>query len=229
MRRFFAALPYFCLALPAAAQEGPSFDCAKATTKVEKQICDDWTLSAYDRWVAQLYKDLRGALDAKGQEALKAEQRAWLKDERNACEKAKPTAELDASGAIWSCLYSAYEGRTVVLAQTNELVLDGVDPGIGWSGAYGYDDGHSGGSLLLLRLAEGFVFQISSVTGPGSHICDLSGANPEQGPDLLIWQEDGGSCAITFARTEAGIDISSSGCQDWCGANGYFDAAYSPK
>ena len=232
MRRLPPALPLLCLllpALPAAAQEGPSFDCAKAATRVEKQICDDWTLSAYDRWVAELYRDLRGALDAEGQAALKAEQRAWLKQERNSCEKAPASGELDAAGALWSCLYQAYQGRTVALAQTLELVLDGVDPGLGWSGAYGYDDGHSGGSLLLLRLAEGFSFQITSVTGPGAHICELYGSNPDEGPDLLIWQEDGGSCAITFARTQDGIEIGSTGCQDWCGANGYFDAAYTPR
>lgn len=230
MRRLaLLALALLLPALPAAAQEGPSFDCAKAATKVEKQICEDWTLSAFDRWVAQLYKELRGALDAKGQEALKAEQRAWLKEERNACEKAKATAELDAAGALWSCLYRAYEGRAVVLAQSQELLLDGVDPGLGWSGTYAYDDGFSAGSLLLLRLAEGFVFQISSVSGPGAHICDLSGSNPEQGPDLLIWQEDGGSCAITFARGDSGVAISSNGCRDWCGANGTFDADYLPR
>ena len=76
-------------AAAAAADYGPSFDCAKASTTVEKAICDDSTLSDFDRWVGQLYKGLSAELDSAGQAALKAEQRGWLKDERNACASAK--------------------------------------------------------------------------------------------------------------------------------------------
>ena len=225
MHRLLAALPLLALlqAPPAAAQEGPSFDCAKAATKVEKQICDDWTLSAYDRWVAQLYKELRAKLIAEFQEALKHEQREWLKGDRNACEKAK-------ADALWSCVYRAYQRRAVQLSQSQEVALDLAEPPDGWSGAYAYDDGHSQGAMTLLRFDAGFTFQISSVTGQGSHICDLTGEGAESNGDLMVWQESGGSCAITFAKTEDGsVRVSSNGCAEWCGANGYFDADYSPQ
>ncbi len=214
-------------AAPAAAESGPSFDCAKAASKVERQICDDWMLSSYDRSLAELYKGLRAELDSKGQETLKAEQRAWLKQERNACETAKATAETDAEGARAACLYTAYEGRLLVLAQQLELVLDGSNPGEGWSSSYSYDDGFSSGGLTVLRMPTGFAFQILTVSGPSAHICDIAGTDLEEGPDLLLWQDpDAGQCRVTFARVDGGVAVSSTACQDLCGAHGYFDATY---
>lgn len=62
--------------------QAASFDCAKAGTKVEKQVCSDQHLSKLDDHLATQY----GKVLALAQEktALKAEQIAWLKA-RNAC------------------------------------------------------------------------------------------------------------------------------------------------
>jgi uncharacterized protein YecT (DUF1311 family) len=54
-----------------------SFDCAKASTKVEKMICGDIELSARDSTLAIFYK--RAMNVSADKEQLKQEQRAWLK------------------------------------------------------------------------------------------------------------------------------------------------------
>lgn len=61
---------------------GVSFDCAKATTKVEKMICTNPVLSALDENLSKAFKEALKATDDK--EQLKKEQFLWMKD-RNQC------------------------------------------------------------------------------------------------------------------------------------------------
>jgi uncharacterized protein YecT (DUF1311 family) len=82
------------LVLFAGAAAGASFDCAKAGTHVEKQVCADPGLSRLDEALGNEYR----AAIARGDTSLKSEQQAWLKQVRNACH----TAE---------CLRQAYEAR----------------------------------------------------------------------------------------------------------------------
>jgi uncharacterized protein len=64
---------------------GPSFDCAKAATSVEKMICADAELSRLDVELARVYDTaLKKSTD---QAALKQQQRDWL-TVRNSCEDA---------------------------------------------------------------------------------------------------------------------------------------------
>jgi uncharacterized protein len=61
------------------APPGPSFDCSRAATVVEKQICRTPQLSDLDRDIAQLYVqalDVLGAVDA---DALRTDQGLWPK------------------------------------------------------------------------------------------------------------------------------------------------------
>lgn len=64
-----------------AAETQPSFDCAKATTKVEREICGEYAsdLRAADRDIAILYKRAK-SIDS----GVVGSQRAWLK-QRNRC------------------------------------------------------------------------------------------------------------------------------------------------
>ena len=77
-----------------------SFDCAKATTLVEKAICADSELSARDVALMAAYK--HALVEASDANRLKAEQRAWLKNVRNKC--------LDVT-----CLFTAYDQRIAAL------------------------------------------------------------------------------------------------------------------
>lgn len=61
----------------------PSFDCAKASNKVEKLICDDRELSKLDVDLSKAYQSARDASTDKDQ--LKKDQISWVKLSR-ACE-----------------------------------------------------------------------------------------------------------------------------------------------
>lgn len=84
----------------------PSFDCSKATTFVEKAICNNVKIARLDKKMARLYaqyksafffEDNRKSLEKK----LKKEQRKWIQ-KRNKCEFSK---------TYRSCLIKRYEGR----------------------------------------------------------------------------------------------------------------------
>jgi uncharacterized protein YecT (DUF1311 family) len=80
----------------AAEMVGPSFDCAKAGTPVEKLICATPSVSALDLKLSESYKTLlRLSEDKPG---LKKEQALWIKTKRNVCETV-------------DCLQSAYQSR----------------------------------------------------------------------------------------------------------------------
>ena len=78
---------------PLLAQEGPSFDCAKAASSVETLICEDGELAQLDQSVAARYATALAAaqgLDAGADAAvaeLRAFQRGWIKG-RDECWKA---------------------------------------------------------------------------------------------------------------------------------------------
>lgn len=71
----------WCLFFGAPAQAA-SFDCAKATTKIEKLICADVELSRLDEELAAAYK--AALQDEKRVEPLRQAQKQWIK-KRNGC------------------------------------------------------------------------------------------------------------------------------------------------
>lgn len=77
-----------------------SFDCGKATTKVERLICANTTLSKLDEELAAAYKT--ALQDKKQSDFIRQTQKQWMK-ERNGC-----------SDAV--CVKRAYEDRLKVLA-----------------------------------------------------------------------------------------------------------------
>jgi uncharacterized protein YecT (DUF1311 family) len=94
MRRTPSLFLLLAFALLASPVFGAGFDCAKATSRVEKQVCADPALSQLDEALANEY---RSAL-ADGDSSLRASQLAWLKQRRDACKSAE-------------CLVQAYKDR----------------------------------------------------------------------------------------------------------------------
>lgn len=92
-----------------------SFDCAKATTEVEKEICADTELSILDDRLAAAYR--RALVVATDKDALRREQREWLA-KRDAClgqnclktEHESRMAELDRH------LRDGKEGRSALIS-----------------------------------------------------------------------------------------------------------------
>jgi uncharacterized protein len=89
----YCVLAGLLMASPAFAQQGPSFDCAKAESAAEKLVCNDADLAALDRLVAERFAaavNVAKGLDAGAEETeadLRAYQRGWIKG-RDECWKA---------------------------------------------------------------------------------------------------------------------------------------------
>lgn len=77
-----------CLASASAWPAPPSFDCAKASSEVEKLICGDPELAQLDRSLSDLYHRVLEDTPAGEQKRLKTEQRGWVKG-RDDCWKAE--------------------------------------------------------------------------------------------------------------------------------------------
>ncbi len=90
------------------AASAASFDCAKATARIEKAICADTALSDLDEYLGRYFAGASQTLND-GAACLKTEQRQWLKTIRANC-------KLDTT-----CLKDVYLNRLAA--------LDGLQPG----------------------------------------------------------------------------------------------------
>lgn len=108
----FASLSTLVLASPAMAQEAPSFKCSEnMSSSVQALICKTPDLAALDRTLAATY---RTALKKAGNRAnaLKAEQRGWIKG-RDDCWK---------SDDATACVRDSYGQRIIELQTAYSLV-----------------------------------------------------------------------------------------------------------
>ncbi|NEX93548.1 pentapeptide repeat-containing protein [Caulobacter sp. 17J65-9] len=93
---------------PAPEPTGPSFDCAKASTPVERRICDGsaWGVAELDRNLAELYRMTLAA-----GHTTTADQQRWL-GTRSACLDPKRFQDAD------DCLRTWYAARIAVLQKS---------------------------------------------------------------------------------------------------------------
>lgn len=75
-----------------------SFDCTKATTKVEKLVCKNAEISTLDDELDKAYKIALSKSNAEQKQLLGVDQRHWMKDIRDACK------DMD-------CVKLAYQNR----------------------------------------------------------------------------------------------------------------------
>ncbi|UYN93159.1 MAG: DUF4163 domain-containing protein [Enhydrobacter sp.] len=73
------------LSFPAFARQGPSFDCARASTAVERAICEDAALGRADRDLAAAYAALGGRLNGAARDHLRQDQLRWIAARNDAC------------------------------------------------------------------------------------------------------------------------------------------------
>lgn len=84
--------------------QGPSFDCNKATYKSEKIICSSRELGILDLALANAYRDVVARITPDGKRALRNQQNYWLRNIREQCHDI-------------SCLRSLYEERISYLKE----------------------------------------------------------------------------------------------------------------
>lgn len=115
MNRLVLAVAVLCQSAMVA--RAASFDCAKASTQVERVICSDPTLSDLDMRVAQAYRAAAGGQDAV---AIRTEQRQWLSEVRSKCTDVR-------------CLTEAYNARLEALrrGQHRTSGVSRCDPPVG--------------------------------------------------------------------------------------------------
>ncbi len=65
---------------PPGAHAAPSFDCRRASSVVEKELCGVPELGDLDRGIATLFTQALAVLNTADAGALRAEQRTWLHD-----------------------------------------------------------------------------------------------------------------------------------------------------
>ncbi len=100
-----------------------SFDCAKAASKSEKQICANPQLSALDEELARVYDTAKNQLSPESQKLFISGQKSWLKFHSSSCfydQSAKPADKTSSS----QCQIQEYKSRIESLRKTGTLVYD---------------------------------------------------------------------------------------------------------
>ncbi|MDP1966324.1 MAG: DUF3298 domain-containing protein [Reyranella sp.] len=119
-----AALLGLIATTSALAQGGASFDCAKASSAVERAICKNPQLAKADREMAAIYSTLVAKLTGQAKDHLAKDQVRWVGNRSRAC-----TGDAD---AISDCLKGRYAART----ETLKVLADGVYPFISEHAVY---------------------------------------------------------------------------------------------
>ena len=121
-RRLLAALAVTAPALAHAA-DGPSFDCARVTSTVNRLICASPDLSARDRQLADHFRALLGQPAVDGA-ALRREEAAWLRDVRDACADAECVAQAYAARDAELLRRSRHAASPAADDETRPFVVD---------------------------------------------------------------------------------------------------------
>lgn len=219
-------LPFLAFALLAAAQAqaqtGPSFDCRKASSEVEKTICADPKLAALDLRVSRAYAEALKRLDARGAEALRQDQRSFQATLAYGLEwdegKPKDKRIFDLGSS---------------LTHRAEL-LTGIDaaPAGRWAGTW---SNHYGGIDIETK-GQGFSVAVNgAMPVTGNWVCDIKGTAKVEGSGLVFsGDDDGTSDGWTYRLTRDGdrLTFSQTGPKGekhgspTCGRNGSMEGSY---
>jgi uncharacterized protein len=109
---FSLALARILLSHPAAIAQSPqpSFDCSKATTRIESIICSDPELAELDANLGRVYKQEYARLVGDDRKGLITNQRQWISSRNAQCNQ----PEL---GETKACIIQLTKSRLAVLAQ----------------------------------------------------------------------------------------------------------------
>lgn len=102
----------------------PSFDCAKAASRVEKLICSSEALSQLDSDLAEAYRTaLRDVTWSSANRRIRADQKNWL-SRRNQCASAKCLRRLYHTriGALYSELDDSEDSGTEPIADVGSMM-----------------------------------------------------------------------------------------------------------
>jgi uncharacterized protein len=199
------------LMLTSAAIAGPSFDCEKATSDVEKVICqDDGPITGggsawLDRQLARLYAIAKERLPPKERSSLVAAQQKFLRD-RDAC-FARPRCRLE----------GVYRARLTAIARAM-----GDDRAFQVFGAGGQ---LQTGQLQIARFGKSAAISIWTVGG-NDHVCQFEQDGLPLGDDGAVrFYDEQLTFRIVVAPVEGGLQVTTEG-HEHCGARASMDGIY---
>jgi len=96
----------------------PSFDCGKAKTFVEQEICGSDRLSGLDADLGKIYWELRGSLPAPASARLRLEEIAWLRQRdyllRSVCVGSNEHLDTECAAFFWNQRIAALKQEEAV-------------------------------------------------------------------------------------------------------------------
>jgi uncharacterized protein len=188
-------------AAPLAAQ--PSFDCSRAQSVSEREVCRVPELQWYDRQLAHLYHDVKG----KGGQQAVVDQRTFL-TRREAC------------GTNLECLERVYQERLKMLGKLSDV----------YEPVASFKPTKFGGEMWVVRFGYTGAIQILTV-GDGGHTCVFETDNATQtGKGVLkaVETNDEGTCRLNVLPDEAenALVVETHNCQNFCGMRAVMDGVY---
>jgi uncharacterized protein len=195
----------------------PSFDCTKATSLIEREICKHDAVAAQDRLLSKFYLFLK---EQPGQEKILSGQYDWIR-------------RRDECGTDTQCLFKRYAERIEELAVAAGRF--GQE-----TGSYNYNLGNKDnfgeptdfGIAYVIKMADGTLSgTINTVSSPASHLCDFDFEKAEALGNAWFWQTapDGweeGTTTVLFRFENDKLRIDSIHGRNLCGRRGNFDETY---
>ena len=206
---------YFALMLTTQTALAASFDCSQARNWTEKAICSDKQLSDLDELLLASYKK---AVAHSG-DAVKYQQREWLKYSRNSCQ------DID-------CLKAAYTQRLNELNRITASTTTTAPVSQGISGVYqrfikNKPDPETA-EITLRELKGGKVYVQGSAIWQGGqavHTGELDHTVLLNGNRLYYQEGDRDACALTIHLMPQGLKVTDDNMR--CGGlNVSFDGNY---
>lgn len=193
-----------------------SFNCAKAETWVEKNVCTDPHLSNLDESLASSYKN--ALANASNGSTLKKVQKEWLHSVRNACEDL-------------ACLTDAYTSR---IAELDDMVT-GESTSMAVSGEYQRYNGNklddASATITVRELKneqvdiEGNAIWIGNVETGNINMGELNGSFPIDKNVIHYTDGEEGGCRLNMTFTKNALVVSNDNMN--CGGlNVTFDGKY---
>jgi uncharacterized protein YecT (DUF1311 family) len=195
------AIACAALLLTLGAHAAPSYDCNKAASAAEKEICRVPNLQWFDRQLARLYKLARAQAGA-NTPAIIASQRDFIEN-RNAC-----NADAD-------CIERAYKSRLTELSPQVNVYEPFAE--------YRSDNG----TLTIVRFGFEAGLNILTVGGNG-HTCVFETDHATVGGKGVVrWNDKACRMTIVPNDSEASLRLETKNCQDYCGMRAVMDGVYS--
>jgi len=194
------AIVFAALILTLGAQAAPSYNCNKAASAAEKEICRVPNLQWFDRQLARLYKLAREQAGA-NTPAIIASQRDFI-ESRNAC------------NADNVCIERAYKTRLTELSPQVNV----YEPFAEYRS--------SNGTLTIVRFGFEAGLNILTVGGNG-HTCTFETDHATVGGKGVIrWRDKACSMDIVPNDSEASLTVQTKNCQDYCGMRAVMDGTF---